>query len=388
MNKNPIITWQSVLTDHQAFTYEALGSVAQVKVISYVVSIEDKDRKKQGWLDSIVLSSSRFLIPHNNFYSYCFGAIRNNRNSIHIFAAPFMDWRFIPCMLYTAHLNVKFYIISEPYSPCSEGYLNEVSQPLGALKVGLRPYLYRLYGLMLAKSVAGVFAISQLAYLQFKSAGFQDAKLFRFGYFVPRKVSGKNSNTGEFSEDVKPIIKAIYVGSLIKRKGVDILFDVCEALQNQGSKIVIDVYGPGNTDWLPINLPNFVYKGVIPFGEAQEVMSRYDFAIVPSRHDGWGVAVNEAILAGIPVICSNEVGASALIDRFDCGVKFKSRDVSELLCVLKNLENNPSLLKDMKQRAINSGQFIDPSVAANYMFSLFNSHPSKNTMIDSPWYKT
>lgn len=386
MLKVPILTWQSVLTDHQAFTYEALENLAQTQVISYVVATEDKDRKKQGWLDSQVGSITRFLIPKDRFFNNCLSIIRKNRNSIHIFAAPFTDWRFAPCMVYAALLKVEYYIISEPYSPHSEGYLSEVHPLTGKVKAFLRPYLYRLYGLILGKSTAGVFVISQLAYRQFHSAGFQACNLFRFGYFVPRQHNRSTVTKDSLNDGVQSTIKAIFVGSLIKRKGADLLFGISDALGKQGSKISIDVYGPGNLDSLPVNLPNFNYKGVIPFGDAQKVMSQYDLALVPSRHDGWGVVVNEAILAGIPVICSDQVGASALIDRFNCGLKFRSGDTLELLSILTGIENSPTLLRGLRDGTVRAGQFIEPSVAASYMLSVIKSPPSERAMIDSPWY--
>lgn len=386
MSKPPIVTWQVVLTDHQAFTYEALAESSGVKVLSHVVVMEDEARKKQGWLDVQVKSLSRFLIPQNNFFKYCFGVIREHQNSIHIFAAPFSDWRFIPCMLYAAWLNVEYFIISEPYSPESEGYLSDTSLVVGRFKALLRPTLYRFYSLLLRRSVAGIFAISRLALFQFQAAGFPMSKLFPFGYFVPSQFGCEDMERFGLDRESHPSIKAIFVGSLIRRKGVDLLIDVSTALLAQGSSISIDVYGPGNQDMLPLNLPNFSYKGVIPFGKAQEKMAQYDLAIVPSRHDGWGVAVNEAILAGIPVICSDQVGAGTLVNKFACGLKFKSADHHALLEVLQQVEDDPELLNSFRKRAISSRELIEPKIAARYMLSVFESLPLGRAKIDSPWY--
>lgn len=386
MTKTPIVTWQVVLTDHQAFTYEALADFAGVKVLSHVVMTEDEARKKQGWLDVQVKSLSRFLIPQNNFFKYCFSAIKEHKNSIHIFAAPFSDWRFIPCMLYAAWLNVEYFIVSEPYSPESEGYLSDTSLIMGRIKVLLRPKLYRLYGLLLGRSVAGILAISHLALFQFKAAGFPMSKLFPFGYFVPGQFGPEDLERFRLRRESRSNINAIFVGSLIRRKGVDLLIDVSKALIARGSRISIDVYGPGNPDILPLNLPNFIYKGVVPFGKVQEKMAHYDLAIVPSRHDGWGVVVNEAILAGIPVICSDRVGASTLVSKFNCGLEFKSADHHSLLEVLRKVEDDPKLLSFLTEQAICNRDLIEPRIASKYLLSVFESSPLRRGMIDSPWY--
>lgn len=386
MAKAPIVTWQAVLTDHQAFTYEALADLSGVKVLSHVVMIEDEARKKQGWLDVQVKSLNRLLIPKVNFFKYCFGVIKENQNSIHLFAAPFSDWRFIPCMLYAAWLNIDYFIISEPYSPKSEGYLSDTSLVLGRIKALLRPHLYKFYALLLRKSVSGVFAISRLAQLQFQLAGFPTSKLFLFGYFVPGQFGSKDVERFRLDRESRSTIKAIFVGSLIRRKGVDLLVDVSKALLAQYSKISIDVYGPGNRDMLPSHLPNLSYRGAIPFGRAQEEMARYDLVLIPSRHDGWGVAVNEAILAGIPAICSDHVGAGALVDKFACGLDFKAGDHHGLLEVLRRIEDDPALLKSLTRQAISAREMIEPRTAARYMLAIIESPPLKRATIDSPWY--
>lgn len=386
MTKAPIVTWQVVLTDHQAFTYEVLADSSGVKVLSHVVVMEDEVRKKQGWLDLQVTSLSRFLIPQNNFFKYCFGVIRDHQNSIHIFAAPFSDWRFIPCMLYAAWLNVEYFIISEPYSPESEGYLSDTSLIMGRIKALLRPKLYRLYGLLLRRSVAGIFAISRLALFQFQAAGFPMSKLFPFGYFVPGQFGSEDVERFRLHRQSHSSINAIFVGSLIRRKGVDLLIDVSKALLARGSRISIDVYGPESEDMPLLNFPNLSYKGAIPFGMAQQEMAHYDLVIVPSRHDGWGVAVNEAILAGTPVICSDQVGAGTLVNKFACGLEFKSTDHHALLEVLKKIEDNPELLNSFSERALSNRELIEPKIAAKYMLSVFESSPLRRAMIDSPWY--
>ena len=386
MPKAPIVTWQMVLTDHQAFTYEALADLSGSKILSHVVVIEDEARKKQGWLDIQLKSLSRFLIPQDNFFKYCFGVIQKHQNSIHIFAAPFSNWKFIPCMLYAAWLNVEYYVISEPYSPDSEGYLSDTSLLIGRVKALFRPQLYRLYGLLLSRSTAGVFAISRLALSQFQKAGFPASKLFPFGYFVPSQLRLESVENIRLNRQSHSNIKAIFIGSLIKRKGIDLLIELSESLLAIGSEISIDVYGHGNPDFLPSNFKNFCYKGAIPFGMAQEKIAEYDLVIVPSLHDGWSVVVNEAILSGTPVVCSDRVGASTLVDKFACGLKFPAGDHHGLLEVMRKIEDDPHLLESLRKKAISARGFIEPRAAAGYMLSVFESPRFKRAIIDSPWY--
>ncbi|AWW49204.1 glycosyltransferase [Polynucleobacter paneuropaeus] len=383
-----IYTWQSVLTDHQAYTYEALAKQAGGEVIPYVVTKEDEIRKIQGWQDLNPLSSKKRLIPRNNFFWFCFSVIREQRNSVHIFASPFSDIRFIPCMLFASWLGAEYYIISESYSPRLDGYLQETSPFFGYIKVLIRPWLYKLYGSLLKSSVAGIFTISQRSHAQFLGAGFPISKLFGFGYFIPQQIKDVDQSRDDMRYSFNPTLKIIFIGSLLKTKGFDLLIDVGKILWNQGSKISIDMYGPGNSDLLRFSSRNIQYGGVIPFGNSQGVMGKYDLVLVPSRYDGWGVVVNEAILAGVPVICSDEVGAGVLIDKFNCGVKFKSGDIDELSHQIIRLEKNAKSLKILKENAGKAVKFIDPEIAAIYMLRIIRAPHSERATIPSPWYKS
>jgi glycosyltransferase involved in cell wall biosynthesis len=56
---------------------------------------------------------------------------------------------------------------------------------------------------------------------------------------------------------------------------------------------------------------------VMPYidnGELLRRLSGYDLLVMPSRHDGWGAAVNEALMAGIPALVSGRCGSATLLE--------------------------------------------------------------------------
>jgi glycosyltransferase involved in cell wall biosynthesis len=65
-------------------------------------------------------------------------------------------------------------------------------------------------------------------------------------------------------------------------------------------------------------------------GEVRHAIAASDCCVVPSRHDGWGMVVNEALIAGTPVVCSDGCGAAAMIDDPAGGMKVPAGRVRPL----------------------------------------------------------
>ena len=73
------------------------------------------------------------------------------------------------------------------------------------------------------------------------------------------------------------------------------------------------------------------YAGFQPPEELPRLFARADVFILPSRYDGWGVVVNQAIGAGLPVICSDAAGAGHdLVEPGVNGLRFPAGDVAAL----------------------------------------------------------
>jgi glycosyltransferase involved in cell wall biosynthesis len=112
-------------------------------------------------------------------------------------------------------------------------------------------------------------------------------------------------------------VRFLYCGQLIHRKGVDLLVDAfCRAAGVFGNiELVLVGEGPLGAE-LRARIPEAIqprvqFAGFHAVAELPRLFSEADVFVLPSRHDGWGVVVNQAIAAGMPVICSDAVGAAA-----------------------------------------------------------------------------
>jgi glycosyltransferase involved in cell wall biosynthesis len=170
-------------------------------------------------------------------------------------------------------------------------------------------------------------------------------------------------------------LRLIFVGALLKRKGLDIAVDALQRINQNGVKITLDVYGSGDpTVFIPTDADAITYKGIIPVEKAQAIIAKYDALILPSRHDGWGIVVNESLLQGIPVILSDHVGAKCLIEPNMAGLVFESENVDDLADQLTRLLETPGLMDNIHANAKTIHQYILPEVAAQYFLDALANH--------------
>src|SRR5206468_3627451 len=119
-------------------------------------------------------------------------------------------------------------------------------------------------------------------------------------------------------------LRFFFCGQMIRRKGVDLLLIAFDRLITRGVDIELLLVGR------EADLPEFMsamspeararvrYEGFQAPERLPEYFSQADVFVLPSRHDGWGVVVNQALGAGLPVITSDAVGAG--LDLVEDGV--------------------------------------------------------------------
>src|SRR5262249_9706416 len=94
---------------------------------------------------------------------------------------------------------------------------------------------------------------------------------------------------------------------------------------------------------------------------------------LPSRHDGWGVVVNQALGAGLPIICSDAVGAAHdLIEPEINGLIFPNGNVSELVHCMERLAN-PEIISQWGQASGRKASLWTPEAGAQKWAEVFQS---------------
>lgn len=127
----------------------------------------------------------------------------------------------------------------------------------------------------------------------------------------------------------------LYVGQLIPRKRVDVLLQAFAQLDLPTARLRIIGQGPQaqNLQQLADRLgiaDRVRFSPGMPNAQTVAAMADADVLVLPSRFDGWGAVVNEALMVGTPVVCSNRCGASDLIEHGRNGFVFEAGNVAEL----------------------------------------------------------
>lgn len=383
-----VVCWHPVLTDHQSYTWEALQQAGVADLQIFILEQEHADRQAQGWVNRHAAAMPTVLIPARGWLGFVLRRLRQNKDAVHIFGSPFERPRLMLTLLAALLMRRRVWLISEPYSPISSGYQNDNLPLLGRIKARLRPLIYQIYGALLKHRVHGVLAISPLAVRQYAGIGIAPEKIYPFAYFVPRVPAAPDlsQSAPAAATTQNAALRLIFIGTLIARKGIDVLMAAVTASRNAGVAVTLDIYGPGDGDRFQGDA-GVRYGGMIPFGEAQGVIAGYDFLVLPSRYDGWGVVVNEALLAGVPVIGSDTAGASAVVKKWRCGAVFASADAAALADVLRDLAADRDNQPVRQLAARQAGDALAPQVAGRYLFQILadrSNGPAPQP--ECPWY--
>lgn len=179
------------------------------------------------------------------------------------------------------------------------------------------------------------------------------------------------------------IFNIIIIGRLeCETKGQDLILDALHILKTEYSltNIHVDFFGDGNSEQklrdMVINyeLSNQVsFLGIKSREYIYNNLKNYDLLIQPSRFEGFGLTVAEAISAEIPVLVSANDGPMEIIDNGKYGYFFEKENTNDLaskiIHIYKLYENENNKIKQTCIEAYNfvKDNFDIKNTARNYI---------------------
>ena len=136
-------------------------------------------------------------------------------------------------------------------------------------------------------------------------------------------------------------VRLLGVGRLALDKGFDLLLEAADGLP-----VVIQLAGTGPEEARLRQLagPNVEFLGQVERDALPDVYADADVIVMPSRSDPWGMVLNEAALAGRPLVSTNAAGAAhELIDDGVNGFRVPAGDVEALRSALRRLVEDDGL---------------------------------------------
>lgn len=179
----------------------------------------------------------------------------------------------------------------------------------------------------------------------------------------------------------------LYLGRLIKRKGVSILIKAFSKLQSDVNDSILIIAGEGedriNLERLctELKLNNVIFTGYIDDKYKGLYYSLADIFVLPSiKHTGevWDLVLNEAMSFAKPIVSTTAAGSSFdLIENRVNGYRVKQGDERALCEAIKTLLKDP---EEAKKMGLESKKIIKERFSVDHMVEGFSrgiSHVTK-----------
>ncbi len=210
----------------------------------------------------------------------------------------------------------------------------------------------------------GVLAIGSANKEFYRAIGIPEQRIFDVPYAVDndRFMKGARLADSERKEllarfgvqDDRPIV--LYAAKFQRRKRPDDLLRAAARLNDEGVNLHLLMVGSGEMEadlralaqhlrLSNVHFPGFVNQGALP-----GVYAASDIFVLPSESEPWGLAVNEAMCAGLPIVASSEIGCVPdLVHDGRNGRTFSVGSVAGLTDALRSLLADPEVRRRMGQ---------------------------------------
>ena len=347
--------WQNIVSPHQTAVFGALSRMADVEVTLIVERPTSPEGRRLGWA---VDSDSGFDIVPDMRPERVDRLLRSPAD-VDVFTAP---W---------GYRGVRSAFRRALAAGCRIGMMSEPGDWRG-VKGWVRVHRGRLHARMYRDRLSFILAIGPLAEEWFARCGYPKEMVFPYAYTTEAAELAYGNDVGSplsGSEHGSDTIRLCFVGQLIHRKGMDLLLAALAFRRDRPWRL--DVVGEGERRAYLAQLTSFLnlesrvtFHGIKQNRDAMAILSAADVLVLPSRWDGWGAVVNEALHRGVPVICSDRCGAKILIDESLDGYVLRTGSVGELIGALDCVF---ARRRDDRRRIVARARRFDAETVAAYL---------------------
>jgi glycosyltransferase involved in cell wall biosynthesis len=370
-----IVFWQNFQNALQSAMIRALADIVSTVVLVTQDDLPDW-RRECGW-DIPDFGKTRLVVsPTNSVVSSLLK--EREQESIHIFSASRVDplvWQaFRECLSTKAKIGIY-----------SEAYVwNEPKVVLRLIRGWWDTFLYE-------SRCNFLLAIGEMGMRWFRMSGYPDHKLYQFGYFV-EKPSNQESDTVQFKQRDGNRVEMVFIGQCIRRKGIDLLLKALGNLKHLNWNLQIIGDGEKKKEFeslaLQLGLSERIhFLGALKNAEARLIMKNSDLFVLPSRWDGWGAVVNEALMEGVPVVCSNLCGSADLLSNPERGETFPSGSINILREILARRIAQGKRTAELTGKIKEWSEKIRGETVAGYLLDVIDASTCGKSKPFPPWLR-
>jgi glycosyltransferase involved in cell wall biosynthesis len=362
-----LVFWKEFPSHHESFFFESLRLNGVDLYVFYFQTLPAV-RLNLGW-------EKKDQLPEKEQFVHDIASIEKilnqTRDYIHIIPTYISSIFIITLLKAIIKHRMSWAILAEHSHPGMR------TQVVNSFKCFLGVLINR-YGL-------GALARSILAEKEFLSWGVSHSKIAVFPYTVP--AVAENGPIDEVCQKFcNGRMAFVFLGSLNKRKAVDILLrasaNIKDIFREKGWVLLLVGNDTSNghykklSDKLGVSDACLFRGPVSPQNVPNQIRAAH-VLILPSRHDGWGVVVNEAASAGKAIIISEKVGAAYhLLENGYNGFRIKAGDSHSLEKAMLSYMFNPDLALTHGENSKSIFNNFTPELYAMKLISILRSFQS------------
>lgn len=370
--------WQNTNSMHQSAFFKALASSEIGQVTLIVTEPLPDSRKVMGWSEPELPGVNVIHLTSVTDHWQDLIEQNNSKDCIHIFSgiAAFKNVQL--AFLHAKKHNCRIGIFTEPLD--FRGLKGKIRQ--------LRGFYHKF---IYSSAIELILTTGKTGVAQFINWGYNKNKIFEWAYTV-ESSSTILTTLNQNNYDQK--FKLMFAGSLIHRKGYDILIEALKSIDND---FIADFYCL-KKDETELGKKIETESGLngklrllafLPNKELRVKMNEYDLFVLPSRHDGWGAVVCESLMEGTSILVSKFCGSSSIIGNKYIGKVLQNLNVMDLAGQINLYLKAGKLTSEQRLNNRDWAQrTISGTAMANY-FQEITAHLNNRqlTKPEAPWMK-
>lgn len=209
----------------------------------------------------------------------------------------------------------------------------------------------------------------------------EKVKVIPFGFDIRNKDAWRKRVASQInlrSERTREV-RIVNVGRLVWQKGQSDLIEAARILRHKGYSFSVEIVGEGE---LRNELEEMIRKshlshcvllrGVLTRDEIMTLLFEADVFAFPSHSEGFGIALLEAMAAGLPVVAADITGVSEIIENEVSGKLFRCGAANDLAMRLEEFINNGAARASMGKAALERvlDKFVHSDVTSIFLDEL------------------